>query len=335
MDFGEVLTKAWKIIWKFKVLWIFGILTSCGQGNGGNGGGANSGIRFSGNGENLPPGFQQFFYNLEYFFNQIQAWQIITIILGFFLLAIIISAIMAAINTVGRIGMIQGTVAAEEGAETLNFMELFNRGKPFFWRIFAFNLLATLAFVAIVLLLLIPFIGITAITFGIGLLCLLPFICILIPVGWLVNVILEQANIAIVVEDLNILDGLKRGWQVFQDNIGNVIVMALILGIGGGILGIILALPIFLLIAPVIIGVIAGSATGSDFLFGGGIAMALLCFATFLPILILLQGVLQAYIKTTWTLTYLRLTQGAPAQHLAVEELPDDTNMDEVLPSPD
>ena len=32
MDFGEILSKAWKIIWKFKILWIFGILTSCGQG---------------------------------------------------------------------------------------------------------------------------------------------------------------------------------------------------------------------------------------------------------------------------------------------------------------
>ena len=41
-NFGEVLTRAWQITWKYKVLWIFGILASCGRG-GGNGGGGNSG----------------------------------------------------------------------------------------------------------------------------------------------------------------------------------------------------------------------------------------------------------------------------------------------------
>ena len=35
MEFGEILTKAWKIIWKFKILWVFGILSSCGHGGGG------------------------------------------------------------------------------------------------------------------------------------------------------------------------------------------------------------------------------------------------------------------------------------------------------------
>jgi len=332
MDFGEVLTKAWKIIWKFKVLWIFGILTSCGQGNASNGSnGANSSIRYSGNGGDLPPGFQQFSYNLEHFFRQIQAWQIVTLILGLFLLGLIISAIMAAINTVGRIGLIQGTLAAEDGTESMKFIELFNDGKPFFWRIFGFNLLAGLAIFVIILLLFLPFIGIAVLTFGIGILCLFPLLCILIPASWLVGVILEQANIAIVVEDLNILDGLKRGWQVFRDHLGNMIVMALILGIGGGIIGFVLALPVFLLVAPVLFGVIAGTAAGSDFLFGGGIAIALLCFAVYLPVLILLGGILHAYLKTAWTLTYLRLTQAAPASVESLEKLPDPPASDDTL----
>ena len=38
-NFGEVLTRAWQIIWKHKVLWIFGILASCGRGSGGGNGG--------------------------------------------------------------------------------------------------------------------------------------------------------------------------------------------------------------------------------------------------------------------------------------------------------
>ncbi len=39
MDFGEVFSKAWKIIWKYKILWLFGIFASCSGGGGGGGGG--------------------------------------------------------------------------------------------------------------------------------------------------------------------------------------------------------------------------------------------------------------------------------------------------------
>ena len=35
MNYGEVLSSAWKTIWKHKVLWIFGILAGLGAGSGG------------------------------------------------------------------------------------------------------------------------------------------------------------------------------------------------------------------------------------------------------------------------------------------------------------
>ena len=38
MNYGEVLSRAWQIIWKYKVLWIFGILAGLGSGGGGSGG---------------------------------------------------------------------------------------------------------------------------------------------------------------------------------------------------------------------------------------------------------------------------------------------------------
>ena len=61
-NFGEVLTRAWQIIWKHRVLWIFGILASCGRGGGGgNGGGGNSGFQTQGPDINVPPQLEQFF----------------------------------------------------------------------------------------------------------------------------------------------------------------------------------------------------------------------------------------------------------------------------------
>jgi len=72
MDIGEVLSRAWKIIWKYKVLWIFGILASCGQGGGGGGGGGNSGYRYSQGDPNVSPEIERFFFGIERFFQQIE-----------------------------------------------------------------------------------------------------------------------------------------------------------------------------------------------------------------------------------------------------------------------
>ena len=63
MDFGYVLKRAWQIIWKFKVLWIFGILASCGQA--GSSGGSNSGYRFSSQDINIGPQIEGFFNRLN------------------------------------------------------------------------------------------------------------------------------------------------------------------------------------------------------------------------------------------------------------------------------
>ena len=62
-NFGEILTRAWQITWKYKVLWIFGILAGCT--NGGGGGGGNSGYRVGPSDSNLPPEMKRFFHEME------------------------------------------------------------------------------------------------------------------------------------------------------------------------------------------------------------------------------------------------------------------------------
>ena len=321
MDFGEVLSKAGKIIWKFKVLWIFGILASCGQSSGnGGGGGGNPQFEFSGDNFNFPPGWEHNFRQMENFFDAIQGWQIAALILGFILFMLVFILIATAISTVGEIGLIKGAVKADDGAEKLGFGELFNDGKPFFWRVFGFNFLAGFAIMFAVLLLVIPLIGIGVVTAGIGLICIIPLICLLVPLSWLVSLLFKQIIISMVVDDLKIQDGIVRGWEVFRDNFGNILVLGLILGFGSLIIGIFLAVPIFFAAIPSIAGIVTGLVTGSDILLGSGIAAAVIGFLIILPIVVLLDGILKSYIMTAWTLTYRRLTGGSPAV-LEVEEL--------------
>ncbi len=75
--------------------------------------------------------------------------------------------------------MIRGTLQAEEGAERLSFGELFRGSMPFFWRVFGLTFLIGLIF----MLLFVPLMLFGMITAGIGFLCLLPLICLLIPVS--------------------------------------------------------------------------------------------------------------------------------------------------------
>jgi len=49
MDHFGIIKRAWRILWNYKVLWVFGVLTALTSGAGG-GGGGNAGANFRGNG---------------------------------------------------------------------------------------------------------------------------------------------------------------------------------------------------------------------------------------------------------------------------------------------
>ncbi len=295
MDFGEVLSRAWQVIWKHKVLWIFGILAGCGS----TGGGAEENFRITY--RSTAPEIERYFNN---FFGRVPNWQI-ALIVGILILILLVLVILAIfLGTVGRIGLIQGTRQVDQEAEHLIFGELFSGSLPFFWRVFGLNLLVGIAGFVLALIIIIPLVIFAVVTLGLGLLCIIPLICVLIPLAWLVGVIIEQANIAIVIEDLGIIAGLQRGWEIFRSNLGTMIVMALILYLGVGLIGgFLIGLPLALVAAPFLTGLLVNTNQAV----GGGLLLSALCFVVYLPILIILNGVLKGYIESAWTLTYLRL----------------------------
>ena len=311
-NFGDVLTRAWKIIWKHKVLWIFGILASCARRSGGrvNGGGNYR----TGSGGNSPFTGGQ----VERVMSQVGGYisQHLWIIVAAVIAIILLSFIFYALGIIGRVGLIKGTSMAEKGAEKLSFGEIWSESLPYFWRIFWMNFLIGLAFFIVIVVPLILLVVILAMGgmaggaragmagMAIGFFaCLIPIICLLIPIGWVVSIIVEQAQAAIVLEELGISESLKRGWLIVKSNVGPVIIMALILGIGGGIIGVIFALPIILTIVPILVGM--GALRQSLM----PVYISLACCAVYLPVLIFLNGVLTAYIQSAWTLTFMRLTQ--------------------------
>ncbi len=306
-NFGEVLTRAWQIIWKHKVLWIFGILASCARGGGGgsSGGGGNSGYQ-TGSGDNPFSGDK-----IERVMNQVGTflennwWIIIAVIVGIFLL----SFVFYFLGMMGRIALIKGVAQADKDAESLSFGELWAESMPFFWRVFGLNFLIGLAF----LVLFIPLVLFGIVTAGIGFLCLIPLLCIMVPLSWAVMAIIEQAQNAIVLEDLNMLDGFKRGWEIVKANTVPIIIMMLILGIGSGIIGVIIALPIIIAVVPAFIGIAVSQQTLTPFY------IAAACCVAYFPVLLFFNGVLTAYIQASWTLTYLRLVKSKEEAPVIIE----------------
>jgi hypothetical protein len=303
MDFGEVLSKAWRIVWKHKVLWIFGIFAGCSRGGGGGGGGGGSGWQQNLNqGQPFNPGTTS---DMERYFSHAGQWIGDHLwVVALVVLAILILAVLAIfLGTIGKIGLIRGTFHADGGAEKLHFGELFRESRPFFWRVFLLSFLIGLAFLVI----LAPLGVIGVLTAGVGFLCMLPLLCILIPLSWVIGLVVQQADAALVIENLGMLDGVRRGWEVVRKNVGPVLVIGLITAVIGIAIGIVLAIPILVIVVPAVVGF---ATSRGDF---PTVALTLsgLCFVVYLPILVVAQGILTAYIESVWTLTFLRLTRPA------------------------
>jgi hypothetical protein len=299
-NFGEVLTRAWQITWKYKVLWIFGILAGCTNGGAGGGGGGNSGVSFptGPSSPNIPPELQRFVSQMEKFVEWVSNNLWIFIVIGLVVLLLVVISIF--LGTIGRIGLIKGSYQAEMGAETLAIGELFSTSMPYFWRVFGLSFLIGLAFFIVIL----PIVLLGIFTAGVGFLCLLPLICMFIPIGFAVGAIVEQANRGIVLEDLSMFDGLRRGWEITKANVGPLIVMALILFGITFVLGIMIALPIFIIFFPTVFAFAMGEGRSFTPLY-----LALVCICLYAPVSWVLNGVLTTYTQSAWTLTYMRLTQ--------------------------
>src|SRR5512140_711524 len=136
MNYGEILEKSARILWRFKILWIFGLFSSCA----GSGAGLGSNLRYS------IPGAEV--NSLPTWMRGPLAW-IITLVesltpLGWLaLLALFLFGllILTMVGVVGRAGMLRGAWLADSGSEHLAFGDLLRQSLGYFWRLLAVNLL--------------------------------------------------------------------------------------------------------------------------------------------------------------------------------------------------
>ncbi|MGA7192296.1 MAG: DUF4013 domain-containing protein [Anaerolineales bacterium] len=319
MDYGEVIKNAWKITWKFKVLWIFGILAACGTSRGGSFN-FNNNFQTNGNGfsnptPNLPPAIMDQAYRFASLFNDPTfIWKFAAVVLAVVCVIVLVEIFL---GTMGRIGLIKGSAEADAGAEKLTFGELWKESTPYFWRVFWLSFLigapfavATIIIVVGFLIALIPLMKDNP--SASGLLILLPVLCVLMCIIFILAIILgfisTQAERAIVLENKSILDGFRRGWEVLTKNLGPILIIWLITIVISVVAGIVIALPLLVVMVPLVIAFIANM-NNLNFSFTPWIVAFACILCAYIPISWFANGILMTYLQSLWTLTYLRITK--------------------------
>ncbi len=307
-DFIEVFTRAAKITWKYKVLWVFGILASCGRGSGGN---SNYQGNQSGSGIAENPLDPEMTRKAEAFFEQLGNWfkQNTWVIYAAIALFVLLIVLQTFLNIVGAAGLARGVVRVEGGAESLPFGELFSESLRYFWRLLGAGLIIWLPFFVIFVLIFVAMMiavfsdaGNSPAMGGAFLLVIISMCCCMLPFTIVLGLYSQQVNRSITVEDRRVIDSLARGWQVFSKNIVILLIIAVVIFIGGFLVGVIIALPVILLMVPLMESFVRGNITSWQPFMAVGVFI--LCYS---PLAWLISGILTTFTESVWTLTYLRL----------------------------
>lgn len=311
MNYPELISKSWKFLWRHKILWLFGILapaaysgSSGSQFNSGGGGGG-SNLNFS---DNLPPNFEQFWTTLNRLSLQntklsLGSW--LVILLAFILIAILVSLFL---GTFGITGLIKGASMADQKNDDkpLKYREIVQNIGASYWRIFAVRAFLALFGIAIALLIGLVFYLAFRINPGVMLglgLVMLPLFCILIPFQFVLDIMMRNTFIAVVDEELKVLAAFRKAWAVIRQNLGQFIIVHILLAVIGLVSSLILFFPSLFAFAPLAVGLVSGTPQ----LIAGSIVITILLFGFLILLGILLKGLLNPFLTNISTLAYRRL----------------------------
>lgn len=291
MDYGNLLARAWQITWRNKILWLFGILAGGGISFNGNFGGGGR----SNNQGPLPPDIQ----------SQLGRGEVLAVVLVVACIVIVIALALFVLSIIMRGGLIGGIRLADDNGR-VTFGEAWAVGMRYFGRMLGIVLLLVLP--GLLVAFVFAFAG--ALTGGLAFICLLPLLCLLIPAFIVLGIIAHFAQFAVVLEDLGVTAAFRRGWEILKANLGNIIVLGLILIVIDFIAGLVLVAPFFAIVIPTLF---ISAAAGANQPNTGVLAIAALACLCYLPIAIVAAGIVHAWTTSVWTLAYRKFIGSAPA----------------------
>jgi hypothetical protein len=323
MDHMKVLKRAWETTWRYRALWVFGIILALTTANFGRGGDQ---ARYEVSGEDFPaPGGRLPLPEVP--------TQILSILaavgIGLACLVILIAIAFAIARYVSETALIRMVDDHEQTGETRSVRQGFRLGwSRTAWRIFLINLLIDLpvvvAFILLFVLALLPLFlwttdstvaGVTGTVATIGMVLLL--ILLLIVVSAVLSLLKPFFRRACALEGLGVIKSIRQGLDVVRRHWKDAGIMWLImvgLGIGWTIAMIMVVL--FLIVAGVGVGGLPALLVGGlaslvfedplPWILAGVVGAPIFILVIAAPLLFL-GGLAEVFKSSVWTLTYREL----------------------------
>jgi hypothetical protein len=286
-DFGEVLTRAGQITWRYKSLWLTGVAISL------------IGFLSAPISLALNPSFFSFADPSE-------VNRHLPAILLANGLVILVTILSIPLYVIGMAVPSLGTFQLEQGREKINFGELIRGVLPYFWRILGIVLLVWMGVFAVLMIFIAGVIFLSIFTFGIGSLCIFPLFILFIPLAILVYAVMEQGVSAVLVDNLGISSALQRAWELVRQNLGVMTLMSVIIYLGSAIVGMIISMPMMIPMFGFMFNMGSEPNVQSFERLSRSMILWMLAFSPFYAVV---QGVLLTFMQSVWTLTYMRLSR--------------------------
>jgi hypothetical protein len=324
MEVGATISRAFNIVKNHRALWVLGFLAALA--GGGSGGSFNtSGGNFGGTGSGeIPPEMQRFLDML-----QENAGAIVAGVIGLVCVLFVISFILWIISLIAEGGLING-VDSVERTGGMTFGAAWRAGSSKLLPLLGLSILLALPLIAIFIVAavlvggsFIPLIAAAAQGSGEDALAgtaaggTFAALCIggsLACVGGLYSLLAAPLQTfgerAIVLDDLGVMDAIRKAWAVFRANLGNIILLAIVMLVIGFVVGLLVGLVSAAIFVPVLItGIMSGAAAQEGFNIGAGtIITAVIAFIAVAIIAAVINALVRAFSSTTWTLAYRQFT---------------------------
>ena len=297
-DIGAVLTRAWQITWKNKVLWAITALPMLP-------------VFLM-----LPIWFVLVFMD-GFDANKIQSWveNPAFVVLGvIFYLVIIVGSV--ALQIVSRASVTFGVFKVETENQPVVFVDTLKNGLRYFLRILGIFALISGGILVVFLVFFACMALVSVATMGLGAICIQPLFLLMLPAFMLVMALMEQAEAAVVADELGVMDAVKRAYELIRSNIWRYVLITIVIYFGMNLL---MSLVMFPLMIPFFFIMMNNIDGGMDF--NNMLKLQAVFGAVLFPVMTLVQGFVMTYLKSAMILTYLHLTRSSNEPQPALQEV--------------
>ncbi|MBN1178211.1 MAG: hypothetical protein JXD18_03305 [Anaerolineae bacterium] len=301
MDYGYVLKRAWRIVWRQKVLWLFGLLAALG-------------VRLpNANWSDLPVEVQDWLVGF------IAGPAYVPAVIAALLLALLVTLGLVGVNAFGKAALTEQVNHIENGGR-VTLKTAWAAGRTHFRSAFLLILLLRAPLILLGAVGLLPsLLSLRAIpvganispqaltlleVLGASLLCLAPAVCLSLVLWLPLGVIQRLALQACVLERRSVWGSLLRMWEVVRGNTGPVLVLASTLLAIGALVFVLLGAPLGLLVTALLTSrvllTLSAPSAALGIVFGVTAILWLISSA--------LNSVIETFASAFWTVAYRQLT---------------------------